>query len=310
MEKEYSFIGKNLTPEEIEDADVCLKRDRAERLRPVEGEIEKTPEQLKFIEKVNSWLNEEFEELGIKEKAEVLPEEIHLLSQKAFKQRFPQSKSDRFFSPMDQVVYSASSVRGVEKNRLALFHAIFHESIHLVSARRYRLHDLNDKEKLVVPYRTGYGTFGFLRGTHEHFKGFDEAVVDKIVLDSLVKHKDEFVREFDIKKHELNLAAPYYYWGNMEILDRIIERIGEKKNENVATVWKRFKKGLFTGEMAHLRDIEKTFGDGALRVVAALGSSTGLGSSTKKTDEKIFKYFMTDSEELRDKIGREVLGEK
>jgi len=52
----------------------------------------------------------------------------------------------------------------------------------------------------------------------------------------------------------------------LEILEIVLEKIAKNNKEKPEQVWQRFKKGFFTGEMMHLRDVEKTFGKGALRV--------------------------------------------
>ncbi len=67
MEKEPFIFGKNLAPELAEDARESLKQLRKEALQPLEGELEKTPEELKFIGKINEYIAEEFEELRLKD---------------------------------------------------------------------------------------------------------------------------------------------------------------------------------------------------------------------------------------------------
>jgi hypothetical protein len=47
--------------------------------------------------------------------------------------------------------------------------------------------------------------------------------------------------------------------------------VAKAKNETRDEVWQRIKKGYFTGELMHLRDIERTLGPGTLEKVAAAG---------------------------------------
>jgi hypothetical protein len=48
------------------------------------------------------------------------------------------------------------------------------------------------------------------------------------------------------------------------------------RNESRADTWARIKHGYFTGDMMHLRDIEKVLGKGGLRKYAEGDSSTNV----------------------------------
>jgi len=306
-EKEYSFVGKNLTPEEKETSASDLEVWREEAMELIDGEPEKTPEQLKFIETINDWLAMDFQELGL-EKQNILPEQIHLLPHDVFTREFPETDSETFFRSTKQATYIDINRRATDgrDNRMAIFQTIFHEGIHLISAMKFQV---DTEKKLIKPYRTGYTTHNITEESHEHFRGFDEAIVDKIIIEAANRHEDEFIKKFNIKPEELEFQVPYYT-EYMDILETIIERMAEKNNKDESEIWSNFKKGIFSGQMMHLRDIERTFGEGSLRLIAALGSSAKKNLPEKEIEEKILKYFTINDEKEKDNIAKEVLIER
>lgn len=302
MRKEYHIFGKKLTFDEAKKAVCYLEREKQKYSRPLEGEIEKTPDELKFIETINQYLNQEFEELGIKETPDVAPEQIHLLTREGYKKYAPREPSGAVSDPMKQGVIIDKSSR---TNRLALYKTIFHESIHLLGCKKYCF---DAEYKMVKPYRSGYATHHPESAYHEHFRGLNEAVIDKIIIEIFNKHKDELKKEFNITPKENQESIVYFYpW--VEILNKIIQEIAEKNNEDEKMAWQRFKKGYFTGEMMHLREIEKTFGKGALRVLAAVESDIK-DVPEEKMKQQLLEYFETDDERTKNKIAAEILSER
>ena len=90
-------------------------------------------------------------------------------------------------------------------------------------------------------------------------------------------------------------------------MKEIIFRISEKQGEEYQTVWKRFERGYFTGEMMHMRDVERTFGKGSLRILAAAYPES---ENRDDIDEKIFEYFDAKTEEEKDELAKEILNER
>jgi hypothetical protein len=89
----------------------------------------------------------------------------------------------------------------------------------------------------------------------------------------------------------------------IEIVEIIIQKVAEKKGEDRELVWQRFKRGLFSGEMMHLRDIEETFGKGSLRILASLESEDVPVAMVKK-------YFESENETEKNAIAREISEKK
>lgn len=264
MEREYKLFGRGLDEKEAEAAAEVIDRRREESVKPIEGELEKTPEEIKFINLCNSYLQQEFEELGIKEKPEILPEQIHLFSHKDFVKKFPWAEAESFHE--SQTTKAAYFDKEAAPNRLHFYKAILHDIIHIISFHKY-LVDVEKKE--YSSYRTGYTIRGVRKEDQkddEHLRWFNEAVVDKITQDILVKHRDELYRELNITPEEEKETVGVYY-PRMDALNAIIDEIAKRKGEGRPTVWQKIKRGQFSGEMMHLRDIEKYLGKGTLKIV-------------------------------------------
>ncbi len=300
FEKEYNISGKGATFEKKKDANRYLEDERKETIKPIEGEYKKTVEELKTIEYINKYLNKELKELEIKEKVEIRPEQIHLLPKDIYNRSTGISSKEKlraFYYGFGQVIYID---KDYYKSRLSLYKAIFHESIHAASFLKFHL---KKEEKNPTLYRSGYNAIAQYSTDQEHFCGLNEMIVDQIANNTLTKYKKKFKKSLKITPKEKRQKVGYYPF---YILDTILSKVAKKNKENKKDVWNRFKKGLFTGEMMQLREVEKTFGKGSLRMLAALESGT-----KKEFDdngyEKILKYFETNNKKKKQKIADQVL---
>lgn len=303
IEKEYNIVGKGLTPEEKKETSYYLEGRKDGAMEPIEGEYLKTPEELKAIEHINKYLNEEFKELGIKEKVNIKPEQIHLLPADVYN-RLPGASAEyklrAFFHGPNQGIYID---KYDSKTRLELYKTIFHEAVHMASFLKF---GMKKEEKRPFLYRSGYDVTVEGAKKHEHFCGLNEMVVDQVVSDMLIKHEKELIKKFKITPEE-EKESIYYY--PSYVLDVILKKIAQNNNEDIKNTWKRFKKGLFTGEMMHLRKVERTFGKGSLRMLAALESGTK-EECDKETYGEILKFFKSDNQEEKDKIAEKILVER
>lgn len=308
MERKFEVFGKvfdkKMTPRTHEIVAEGIERYGEEGLKPVEGEIEKTPEELKVIGWFNSCLNEEFRELGVERKAAVAPERIHLLESGAFKKRFPEIKAGALYDTFNDAVYIDKESR---KKGIRLYKTIYHEGVHLSALQKYHVEISRDKEKMKMEaYRSGYRIANPEEPKgHQHFFGLNEAMTDYIALRLMARHMEDFFKEFKLTEKELKEGISYEE-DYLTILSAIIKKIAENNNEESEKVWKRFRKGYFTGEMMHLRDVDKVFGKGALRVLAALKCGVNDLPDGEIT-RKVYRYFKTDDEKEREEIAGEIL---
>ena len=270
-------------------------------MKPIEGELEKTEEEVEVINKINEYLNKEFIELGIKDRSEIVPEQIHLLPEDVYRKKFPDIDVDAFHDSLNQGICLNKSSH---PSRTELYVAILHECIHLASAKNYYYNINRDK---IFQYRSGYISFNPREDEHEHFRGLNEMVVDGVRADILKKYGKKFAKEFKFSKQEKKKTFDAY---PPLILDVIINKIADKNKEKKDVIWKRFKKGLFTGEMMPLREVERAFGKGALRILASLESGASREVKDEKVYSKILTYIDTDDEKEREKIADEILVER
>ena len=304
MEREPIILGKNLKKLEKREVKFFIHSRKKEALKPLEKEIKKTKEEIEFIKKVDLYLAQELSALGLKKDFSLLPSQFHFLPDEVFSKKFPEEAKNSIEALSDPTTNSVY-INKSKRTRLHLCKSILHEAIHLVSLR---VHYADAKRKKIRIYRSGYQVFNPKEKKHEHFRGLNEAIVDKTAIEILKKHKKEIIEELNIAPKEQREKIPIYE-AYIQILDTVIQRIAKKNNESTDIVWQRFKKGLFTGKMLHLKDVEKTFGKGALRVLAALGSDTK-DLPEKEINQKIFQYFTTDNKKEKDKIAAEILSER
>lgn len=182
---------------------------------------------------------------------------------------------------------------------------ILHELIHSRCLSGFFV----DKEGNIRENKSGYVSSDTTNPNgYTYFRGFNEAVTQKLTVEIFNKNKDKLFKKADDKKVGYVLEdIPYR--GYMCILDNIIKSIAESEYKNENEIWLDFKKNYFTGEMMCLRKIEKVFGIGSLRVLAAMDRST---MSTKGLEEnsKFLKYFSNNiSNTERDILAREILSD-
>jgi len=294
MEREYKLFGKNMEKGDEQQVVADLSHIREKERKPLEGEPEKSPDELRFISRLNDYIQQEFKELGIQESRNIEPNQIHLLPRDVFERHFGE-RIPAFHSTTGDSIYAV-------KDRLSkeiLYDTLVHEAIHAVSLHKFHV----DKEKRKVSeYRTGYQTRNPSRKKW-HFSGFSEALTEKFARDIYNKHLDALIEEFGVSEKEPQL--PMVYDRFMQIVDTIVKRVAERKGEAETSVWQRFKRGLITGEMLHLRDVEETYGGGSLRVLAALDALSG--DVLPELIDKVDEYFTTDDIEKRKSIAHEIL---
>lgn len=281
MKNEYELFGKDLkneigqgtekkTVEEIAANMVETNYDKASR--PIEGEIEKSPEEIKFIELANRYIKDELEELGVMKKLEIEPKQLHFFSHEDYIKKFPAQKD---FGHHSSSTNAAFLDEGAHQNRLRFYKTILHEMIHIASIHKFYVEETEEgKVNVKTSYRTGYGVSDPRkreRNQPEYFRWFYEAVVDKTTLDIILKNDKKLRKELNITEKEVKESSGDFY-PYLDDLNALIKKLAEKKGEDEETIWQRIKRGQFSGEMMHLRDVEKYLGKGELERLAHLGN--------------------------------------
>lgn len=302
--KNENFVFENkITAEEKEKMVKYVSKTRELSKEKMAGEIEKKEEELKFFEFANKYIKEELQLLGIEESVDMNPDQFHFLDRETYHNVAKNPDSLAFVFPL-----WASAYVNVEEmsHRLQLYKTILHEALHLYSFQKNQIYT-EDKENYLLNYRYGYSNDNKVKDRfgeeHSHFVALNESMTDLIVLDILRKHRQELIEEFDITPEEA--IKPISYNDYKELLILIMQKIAENLDENYDDVWERFKKGYFTGEMMHLRDIERVFGNGSVRFLAAISSF--VKDADAEVDKEVFTFFETDDEQVREQIAQKVL---
>ncbi len=281
MKNEYELFGKDLKKEiikdskrkKVEDAVVgTLERDYDEAAQPMDGELEKTPDEIKLISLGNRYIKDELNALGIKKELEIEPPQFHFFSHEEFIKKFGERDAN-----INAIYKAGTNAAFFDKetpgSRLRFYKALLHEMIHIASIHKFYAELKNDN--VIVPsYRTGYTITDPRKKEKEnleHFRWLNEAIVDKITMEIINKHQTELRKELKINDEEENESLGSYY-PSLGALNELIKELSKRKGESESNIWQKIKRGQFTGEMMHLRDVEKYLGKGELERLAHFGN--------------------------------------
>lgn len=306
------IFGRNLTEDDKIDAEKFVSQKHQEGLKPLNGELIKTPQEEQGINTAREYLNSELENLRL-DKIPLPSESVHLLSHETFIKNFPEMEKiycHAFIKTLDRAIYIDKSA--YENNWFEFMTSILHEITHSLSAKNYWV-DETDKSVHVI--QDGYESTNPSQGeNHIHFRGLNEAIIDQIVYNILDAHSKEIVEEFHLPEQELKSKAKVlcHYPEEVKILNTIIDIMSAKTKENREVVWQKFEKGVFTNEIMHLRQIEKIFGKGALRILASMHSDNLDKDIFERSAEnrKILEYFTTNSKIKKKYLAQRVLNKR
>lgn len=291
--------GKDVTQEARSDIFEQMRREREEGLKHIDGEIEKNDELEKYIVLAAGYLNDELVALGLPA-TQMDSRRVHAFLGEEYERRVRNKDTNGLYRSKEDALYVHSG-----RGRMQLYKTILHEMVHRAA---FKARHADVSERTVGDVRGGYFTRHPNEDKHMHFRGLDEAVVDRIVMDIAQKHFDELIQQLHITEEESREPVNFYH-DYMDVLAIIVQKVAENKKEDPRETWQRFKRGEFSGEMMHLRDVEDAFGKGSLRVLAALGSGTRRPDSSEDA-KLVYDYFAADDPKERDQIARAVLNER
>lgn len=309
MEK-YNFVGKNID-KHTEGASRYLDNRKYGFMdtRHFPKEVEKTQNDIEDINKISGAINSELRELDLPPDFAVDPKQIHFSNTKEMpptgtyspdNQQVEINTSKSVLKLVGSAVYqSIVTLSNINVHKkLSQFEVLLHESVHASSFHQYLIKETSDIT-LVDPSRIGYRFK--TKDKIDYFKGLNEAVVQKTTQDIIFKlYKSNKIQK-DI--HKIFFSLAHSYAPEVIVLEKIISKISKEKKEDEKDVWKRFEKGQFTGEMMHLRDVEKVYGPGSLRILASMNPS-----KTNPLQKVLYyTYFSTNKKSLRESIARILL---
>lgn len=289
-------------------------------VRHIETEREKTESQKIEITNVFNACQEEYKSLGLDFPALEL-DRVHIFNEANFweesRKRYDRSFDVHGFYNRDDGSIFVNQTKMEKENRLNIGWIVAHESQHLFQKLRFDkkldvtlITSIDD----LIETKLGYsvtnkktkkmnseGDIIETLDSHCHFNGFNEAVTEMTTRDIMQRiNKDNVTDDKSFEKSG--------YQNYIRIVMKVLRLVSEKKNESYSTLWEKFKKAQFTGEMMHLREIDKYLGPGTLRVLASMGPKI----STNYKDEEyilINQFFDSNEERERSNIARKLFKE-
>jgi hypothetical protein len=308
MDRELVVLGRDLPEDKKQGAREYITQLRREQIKKVEGESPKTPWERACIRVTNSILQKDFPSVV----SHPLPVwRYHMFSNELYEGRFSKTSFGIYQPLIGEVFINRDShIVNQEVARGKLFHTIFYQAIEAASYQSFYVvvPQNPSANKEIAKYRVGYGVTHPLEKDHEHFRGFKRAVIDRMVVYSAQKHSDTLWKKLRIESSQ-QFGDNYLEQTDQLLLNLIVKTLSEERGVPEDLVWNQIVQGTFTGGMMHLRAIDKVFGKGSLRVLAAMGSGVK-NYPPEETDGAILRYFSSDDEKERRKIVQDTLIER
>jgi hypothetical protein len=319
-ERSLQIVGRG-DPELKEDVRFSLESSRY-CTEPLPNEIEKSERDILFIERMNWFLKVEMMLLDLEEEAvrfKIYPERIHVLSGEEYEKnaRRLRRANDSGGSAEGGAYRSLSGNIYVNRDEapsvLEYYETILHESLHAASKHKYIMADDPEAAAFPVrPYRVGYAALN--RSSKEegsHFIAFNEGMTEELAWDILEARSEEMEDYFGIPSEEVrnaNRSGSSYCQPRLLVL-RLLSGISLGLGKSMSEVWRDFRRGYFTGEMMHLRAVEREYGRGSLRIMDRMVADPK-DKEEYLMNEKILRYFDFDTApEERQRLAKEILSE-
>ncbi|MEI7620786.1 MAG: hypothetical protein WCJ57_04445 [Candidatus Falkowbacteria bacterium] len=253
----------------------------------ISGELFKTDQEKIMIRRFNQYIEEAAAEVGVTNlRPPLLTKKIHFAAPEGYDKEFPEH-GDSVRGSYDAIVDAAYIKKNKGMHPWQIAHYTLHEMVHSFSAIHYNL----DLEGEFNYKKIGYDSVKLrdnsskkmeassLLGDSEDseevdhlFLAFNEGVTDLMTKEILEKHKVDLIKDLELDESDLE-NNPLEYHNAIYFVNWIMKKIVEKTNEDREVVWKKFKVGMLTGSIMHLREIEKNLGPGSLRLIAKVGKN-------------------------------------
>lgn len=296
-----------------------MPKEREDRENMFEGEITKTKEQIQIIHTALDLIKKKLLSLNLIDDLSVeLPvsiERIHILT----KESYPVVVADGSYDDREMGVYhpilDQIFIKDTE-DRLEVFLTVLHELIHYFSYRTDFLGVFDDESVDLRERRVGYRNLNYGKDPHEHFRGFNEMAVEWVGFGIAINDEDAIKQALGLKsdkdkEHVDDIWNEALIWNDAPLFMSILEGISKYYEEDLLDTSARIERGLFTGEMMHLRDVEKVYGKKALRILSYYKSTIiKEGVDMQALNSMIEDYFMSieTSAEDREALGKRILG--
>ncbi len=288
----------NLVKTKLEPLINELEKEKENGAKIFPGEKPKTEQHIQQINSVMQMINNELKNIGVKELDYPLCR-VHFFDHEQYVKEYPlHSDNEGLYNSVED--YVVIDLKWLESKIDTLIHE-------LLEAGTFKLQLYNiEKGTIERTAKSGYLTSNSDK-KHEHFRNLNEAIIDKMVYEILQNNRELIKNNFKIDKFEPEKHEGYSDF--IPVIDQIIEKIsqarlqkgsGKNMKENKNLVWSKLKKGLFTGEVMHLREIERVFGKRALKILKLwdIGDPNNQGA----LNELVQEYFEAKTQEEREEV--------
>jgi len=225
-------------------------------------EIRKKRIHRRIIKIIKEIIEKELRSLGISGTPVLKTRQIHLLPSSTYRRIFGE-RTLGFHNPMTDGIYI--NVGGL--SIVELIFLITHEIVHHKSFHRYIYDAISDE---LHWQRTGYANAS-IKNDNEYFDLLNEAITEAITNGVLLRNQVSIMKKLGVSESQWKIGHAYYaYPKSVSLLDDIVKRAADHSGYKAVEIWKKIKIGYFTGNMMHLRVIEKVLGRGFLRSLASL----------------------------------------
>jgi len=225
MKENLKFTGRRYEEKEKESLEKNIHQWSLEAMKPMDGELEKSEEDVKMIETINSIVHLELQSLGITDYEPIPLKKIHILSGDIFEKNFPNSDDIAFFLSANDAVYLN---KDKTDTKARIFSSLLHEIIHRASTQKFYVENKNGGSA-VYDARVGYRIRSAWKDPRRENRliGFNELMVDFTAYKILVNNS-QYLEKLGITKKDIQ-GPIYTYMHYGPILNSIIEKISKDK---------------------------------------------------------------------------------
>lgn len=294
MKEGPRFIGRRYSESDRAETGTVLRKWSEESSRPLDGELDKTDEEMRMIQIVNDLLQKELESLGITNFEPIAAERIHILTHDVYEKYFPGSMAHAIYSSVSNMPALDTGV-GHSDTKARLFTGILHEAIHGAQAKRFYKNENNQ----VMDARVGYRIRSAWKEPIERqaLTGFNEIMVESTIYKIVRENSEKLEQELGINSEDLQ-GEIYSYMGYAPLLHTLIRGLAHHEQIPESEVFRNLERGQFQRTILSLKSIERVFGEGALEILSYLGVLNN-PAARMEVDELVRKYFETEDADLR-----------
>jgi hypothetical protein len=270
-----------------------------------EGHLEKEKEsdRRQLIAVASRIMTEHFRRLEIPLRKTFPRECFCFLSEEEFDMRFPDMKGAAGRHGEGEGIFLVE--RGTMAEKLL---TLLHEMTHEVAIRQSEVNPHGDIMVSHNGYKMRKRVANDLQGRElrSYFDALNEAVVEMSAIHLVTSFQEE-IEQAGVSREEIEhaLERRHYRDAVMVVQAIILGMVGDDDRAQ-RTRWGEIERGQYTGEMKWVREIDRVFGAGSLRVLDAL-IATPTSDADREKNALILRYFQSKSAEDRSALRSEIL---